>query len=508
MSNEAQSLHEALGAPRHIVGPMVDHSEYAWRILSRRYGAHLCYTPMFHARLFAESDIYRRDQFVSGPDDRPLIVQFCANDPDTLLRAARFVEDSCDAIDLNLGCPQAIAKRGHYGAFLMDDWDLICDMVSILHKNLKIPVTCKIRVFPDVQKTIAYAKRIQDAGCSLLTVHGRTRDMKGHKTGVADWDQIRRVKEALHIPVFANGNINYFEDIQRCLDFTGCDGVMSAEGNLYNPALFVREFPPVWRMAEEYLQICTDIPKSANVGMIRAHLFKIFAPCLNDHPDLRTKLADKHSLEDFWEITRDLKGRLLVRSFFLRLLQALTAKRHSESKWWHNRIYAITRTRTGFTRFQSLAELESAAADALTEDFRLSNSMESKLVEPSVKSAEIVEARLKRKEAKRQAKLGKLEFMSSEVSGEGADSDRLEQAIVVKKARKATGKNPICAAALCLNFGSAKCASGSCKSCCRKQVSGSIPDCKVTVDMGGKSDADFQQLNIYCKDFPFKKKAN
>ncbi|KAJ3348966.1 hypothetical protein HDU83_000950 [Entophlyctis luteolus] len=468
---------------------------------------------MFHGRLFAESDIYRRDQFVSGPGDRPLIVQvprpgfrftltqlhfqFCANDPDTLLRAARFVEDSCDAIDLNLGCPQAIAKRGHYGAFLMDDWDLICDMVSILHKNLKIPVTCKIRVFPDVQKTIAYAKRIQDAGCSLLTVHGRTRDMKGHKTGVADWDQIRRVKEALHIPVFANGNINYFEDIQRCLDFTGCDGVMSAEGNLYNPALFVGEFPPVWRMAEEYLQICTDIPKSANVGMIRAHLFKIFAPCLNDHPDLRTKLADKHSLEDFWEITRDLKGRLLkanggITEFTPSLEQELDSRGFRVLPNWvcqpHFRPEPLQKT------------AESAAADALTEDFRLSNSMESKLVEPSVKSAEIVEARLKRKEAKRQAKLGKLEFMSSEVSGEGTDSDRLEQAIVVKKARKATGKNPICAAALCLNFGSAKCASGSCKSCCRKQVSGSIPDCKVNVDMGGKSDGywcEFHKTGVH-----------
>ncbi|KXS14985.1 dihydrouridine synthase [Gonapodya prolifera JEL478] len=281
---------ESLGSPKKVVAPMVDQSELAWRILSRRYGADLCYTPMFHARLFAEEPKYRNEMWQTDSTDRPLFVQFCANDPDHLLRAAKLVETQCDAVDLNLGCPQHIAKRGRYGSFLMEEWDLIHRMVKNLAENLSIPVTVKIRVFPDVEKTIAYAKMIESAGASVLTVHGRLREQKGHKTGLADWEQIRRVKETLSIPVIANGNILYAEDIDLCLASTGADAVMTAEGNLYDPSgIFTGKHLPVWVIGEEvtaqpchvraqYLDIVKDNPKSATTAMIRGHLFKIWKP--------------------------------------------------------------------------------------------------------------------------------------------------------------------------------------------------------------------------------------
>lgn len=117
---------DVLGSPKYIVAPMVDQSELAWRRLSRRYGSQLIYSPMINAKMFVDAGnkTYRQQNFdlISGEEgdpttDRPLIVQFCANDPDQLLASAKVVERHCDAIDLNLGCPQDIAKRGWYGSF-------------------------------------------------------------------------------------------------------------------------------------------------------------------------------------------------------------------------------------------------------------------------------------------------------------------------------------------------------------------------------------------------------
>jgi hypothetical protein len=126
-------------------------------------------------------------------------VQFCANEPEQLLAAALLVQDACDGVDLNLGCPQRIARRGNYGAFLMDDLPRVRSLVETLAAGLRVPVTCKIRLFPEDApwpRTVAYARMLQDAGCQLLAVHGRTRDMKDTDAHRADWAAIRDVVDA------------------------------------------------------------------------------------------------------------------------------------------------------------------------------------------------------------------------------------------------------------------------------------------------------------------------
>lgn len=112
-----------------------------------------------------------------------IFTQFCANDPEVLLEAAKRVEDRCAAVDINFGCPQGIAKRGRYGAFLQgslhwliftllmslnsEDWETTAKLIQTLHENLSVPVTCKIRLLPDPEKTLEYAKMIQDSGCQV-----------------------------------------------------------------------------------------------------------------------------------------------------------------------------------------------------------------------------------------------------------------------------------------------------------------------------------------------------
>ncbi|CAI6088902.1 unnamed protein product [Clonostachys chloroleuca] len=269
-----REFYESIGKPKFIVAPMVDQSEFAWRMLTRSFipaseqSSLLAYTPMFHARLFAQDEKYRAAHFQAvrpaseskepwldgNPSiDRPLFVQFCANDPEYLLEAAKKVAPYCDAVDLNLGCPQGIARKGRYGAFLQEDQDLIFRLINTLHRELPIPVTAKIRILETEEKTLAYARNVLAAGASILTVHGRRREQKGHLTGTADWKMLRFLRDNLppETVMFANGNILQGGDVEKCLEATGADGVMSAEGNLSDPSIFGIP-PPTGEEGREY----------------------------------------------------------------------------------------------------------------------------------------------------------------------------------------------------------------------------------------------------------------
>lgn len=186
----------------------------------------------------------------------------------------------------------------------MDNLPLVKSLVEKLALNLNVPVSCKIRVFPKLEDTLKYAKMLEDAGCSLLAVHGRTRDEKDGKKFRADWDAIKAVKNELRIPVLANGNIRHMDDVRNCLEETGADGVLSAETLLENPALFAGFRTSDWvaddekdfidgkldqaDLVVEYLKLCEKY--HVPWRMIRSHVHKMLGDWFRVQPQVREEL--------------------------------------------------------------------------------------------------------------------------------------------------------------------------------------------------------------------------
>lgn len=218
------------------------------------------------------------------------------------------LENEVDAIDVNFGCPQGIARRGHYGSFLLEEPELVERIVTALTQNVKVPIFCKIRRVRSEEGTIDLVKRIERAGCRLLTVHGRTKEQNKDRVGECDWAMIRRIKETISIPVVANGGIYLMQDVNRCLAETNVDGVMSAEALLENPALFSGQIVNLDRLAFEYLELAEQHPGADN-SCIRAHLFKMLFTGLAIHIDLRERLVKTMGIDNFRQIVHELNMR-------------------------------------------------------------------------------------------------------------------------------------------------------------------------------------------------------
>ncbi|ELQ74875.1 tRNA-dihydrouridine synthase [Trachipleistophora hominis] len=278
--------------PLMVLAPMYKNCGLAYRTLSRKYGTDLCYTEMVHTQKFLQTKNKKRwlDDFV----DSPLIVQICGNDPCVMRKAAEYFTGAL-AIDVNFGCPQLIAKRGNYGAYLQDDWQLTSEILKSL-SSLEQPVTCKIRIFDDDKRTIDYVRMIEMSGCKMLAVHGRTREQRGQNTGLANWNTIKLVKEHLTIPVISNGNILCRRDVIDCLNFTKCDGVMVAETHLYNPLIFSDVKKSSFEVLREYFDLCGE---ATPIYEIKSHTYKILHKAFDQYDIYKCKIQKAGT---FWEI--------------------------------------------------------------------------------------------------------------------------------------------------------------------------------------------------------------
>lgn len=224
---------------RTILAPMDGLSDYPTRNLCREYGSAVSYTEFLNTTdIFNQNrDIHLRMAY--HPDERPVAFQLLDSDPERLFRAAEMILPlKPDILDINLGCPsRPISARGA-GAGLMLRPDLVEKIISGMVSRFDLPITAKIRLGWDDKSRnyMEIAQIIEGCGGSLVAVHGRTREQ--HYNGTANWEPIREIKQALKIPVIANGDIRTPEDIQHVLDLTGCEGVMIGRAALGNPWLF------------------------------------------------------------------------------------------------------------------------------------------------------------------------------------------------------------------------------------------------------------------------------
>jgi len=281
------------------LAPMVGASELAFRLTVRSLGSvDVTWTPMIDAKGFAASETYRREfPFSSSSEnagDVPCVAQVAGRDAGAVAEAAQLlVELKATAVELNVGCPQRCARTGKYGAYLLDEPDLLVDVVRRSGSLLR---AVKLRVYDDHRRTVALAKRlVDDGGVRILTVHGRTRlQRERHR---ADWEPIRLVKQALQdrhdVLVIANGDVRCLRDLRLCAAYTNCDGVMAGRALLFDPACLafqVQGPSPTAPLhaARTYLRHVADV--GAPWQAIRRHLAEILHRVLRRAPHLRRPL--------------------------------------------------------------------------------------------------------------------------------------------------------------------------------------------------------------------------
>lgn len=224
---------------RFVLAPMAGVTDLAFRRLCKEQGAGLLCMEMISAKAISYKNKNTRALMEIDPVEHPISMQLFGSEPELMTEVAKEIEEEpFDILDINMGCPVPKVVNNGEGSALLKTPDLIEEIVRKVSSAIKKPVTVKVRIGFENEPIdiVEIAKRIEDAGAAALAVHGRTRQQ--YYSGTADWDTIRRVKEAITIPVVGNGDVDSPLKAEALIKQTGCDAVMIGRAVRGNPWLF------------------------------------------------------------------------------------------------------------------------------------------------------------------------------------------------------------------------------------------------------------------------------
>ncbi len=221
-----------------FLAPLAGYTNYPFRKTCVKYGAGLCFTEMVSAKGLKYGSENTKELLYTAADEGVCAVQIFGSDP-AIMRAACESDDLAPfpIVDINMGCPVPKIYKNGEGSALLENPDLAEKIVAECVKSGKtVTVKFRIGVSADTIVTTEFAKKMEGAGASLLTVHGRTRDKM--YAGEVDFAEIERAKNAVKVPVIANGGVFSLSDAENLMDKTGADGVMVARAALFDPMVF------------------------------------------------------------------------------------------------------------------------------------------------------------------------------------------------------------------------------------------------------------------------------
>jgi len=224
-----------------FLAPMANITDPAFRSVCKKYGAGMTVTELISAKALLQ-DNKKTKQLIRKADHEKgtFAIQLFGSEAKDMANAAKLVENQCDIIDINIGCPVAKVCKTGAGSQLLATPQKIYDMIYLMTSAVSLPITAKIRIgIHSVQENIVdIARTIQDAGASALTIHGRTQ-AQGYR-GLANWKIIKKIKESLDIPVIGNGDITSPEIAKQRLEETAVDYVSVGRAASGNPLLFTQ----------------------------------------------------------------------------------------------------------------------------------------------------------------------------------------------------------------------------------------------------------------------------